>query len=352
MIKFFRKIRYKLIENSKMSRYFKYAIGEIILVVIGILLALQFNNWNEARKRQLELDKLLYDIEEDLIVNYKQANAVLRFYKKQDSIAKRIAAKELTERDYRENYGLNYFVANWDYYVPNEKNVIQFVEAEKIVDLKYKPILDAAKKLQLYRSILDDTFSNLEQNIDESVDILSSRTWFVKNDSISYRQRLDYMLEDPEYEVMVLKYWIMVQNHYDKISRYRAQTMATLASIKMIRDNYDTLQLNAMFNSLGMQQYVVYKCDVNPSELKHLRDLRSSALYGNLSEVDIHLILTNNKGQHVNDFRIPPKTFQTIPGSEYFGIDGDNNLLVNHIDNNGDCITKYGGSDNGYLIIE
>ena len=210
MIKFLRKIRFELINKNMNTKYFKYAIGEIILVVIGILLALQFNNWNEARKRQLELDKLLYDIEEDLIVNYKQANAVLRFYKKQDSIAKRIAAKELTERDYRENYSLNYFVANWDYYVPNEKNVIQFVEAEKIIDLKYKPILDAAKKLQLYRSILDDTFSNLEQNIDESVDILTSRTWFVKNDSISYRQRLDYMLEDPEYEVMVLKYWIMV----------------------------------------------------------------------------------------------------------------------------------------------
>ena len=46
MIKFFRKIRRKLISESKTGTYLKYAIGEIILVVIGILIALQINNWN------------------------------------------------------------------------------------------------------------------------------------------------------------------------------------------------------------------------------------------------------------------------------------------------------------------
>jgi len=54
MIKFFRNIRQKLItENQtviKNTNYFKYAIGEIVLVVIGILIALQINNWNEQRK--------------------------------------------------------------------------------------------------------------------------------------------------------------------------------------------------------------------------------------------------------------------------------------------------------------
>ena len=50
MIKFFRKIRQNLLMENKISKYFKYAIGEIILVVIGILIALQINNWNENRK--------------------------------------------------------------------------------------------------------------------------------------------------------------------------------------------------------------------------------------------------------------------------------------------------------------
>lgn len=51
MIKFFRKIRQNLLSDSNNGKYFKYAIGEIILVVIGILIALQINNWNENRKK-------------------------------------------------------------------------------------------------------------------------------------------------------------------------------------------------------------------------------------------------------------------------------------------------------------
>ena len=54
MIKFFRKIRYDLMEKNKTGKYFKYAIGEIILVVIGILIALSINNWNSKRIEKRE----------------------------------------------------------------------------------------------------------------------------------------------------------------------------------------------------------------------------------------------------------------------------------------------------------
>ncbi|MEH6514960.1 MAG: hypothetical protein V7670_17480 [Maribacter arcticus] len=49
MINFFRKIRQRLLTENKFSKYMLYAIGEVILVMIGILLALQVNNWNETR---------------------------------------------------------------------------------------------------------------------------------------------------------------------------------------------------------------------------------------------------------------------------------------------------------------
>ena len=59
MIKFFRKIRYTLMETGKTGKYFKYAIGEIILVVIGILIALQINTWKENQKlKSLEIETL------------------------------------------------------------------------------------------------------------------------------------------------------------------------------------------------------------------------------------------------------------------------------------------------------
>lgn len=60
MIKFFRRIRQKLLEENRFSKYLLYAIGEIILVVIGILIALQINNWNLTEQdRKTEKENLL-----------------------------------------------------------------------------------------------------------------------------------------------------------------------------------------------------------------------------------------------------------------------------------------------------
>lgn len=66
MIKFFRKIRYDLMEQNKTGKYFKYAIGEIVLVVIGILIALSINNWNEARKIKKQEVVYLNNFKSDL----------------------------------------------------------------------------------------------------------------------------------------------------------------------------------------------------------------------------------------------------------------------------------------------
>lgn len=81
MIKFFRHIRKSLLEQNKMGKYFKYAIGEIILVVIGILIALGINNWNEKRKNKNEEKITLIKINENLTTDLSQ----FLYYKKQFS---------------------------------------------------------------------------------------------------------------------------------------------------------------------------------------------------------------------------------------------------------------------------
>tara|TARA_R110001592_G_scaffold13470_3_gene61734 strand:+ start:2562 stop:3026 length:465 start_codon:yes stop_codon:yes gene_type:complete len=77
LIKFFRKIRQKLIIENKTSKYFKYAIGEIFLVVIGILIALQINTWNENRKAASEEIKILNALKEDFKVSKDRIKATM-----------------------------------------------------------------------------------------------------------------------------------------------------------------------------------------------------------------------------------------------------------------------------------
>jgi len=71
MVKFFRKIRQKLLSENKFIKYLLYAIGEIVLVVIGILIALQINTWNEVRKERNIEQKLLLEYKAELDYNYK-----------------------------------------------------------------------------------------------------------------------------------------------------------------------------------------------------------------------------------------------------------------------------------------
>ncbi len=77
MIKFFRKIRQRLLSENKFSKYLLYAIGEIILVVIGILIALQINNWNEGKKSQAKEHFVLSEIKSDLDLNIKSLNGIV-----------------------------------------------------------------------------------------------------------------------------------------------------------------------------------------------------------------------------------------------------------------------------------
>jgi len=72
MIKFFRKIRQKLLSENKFSKYLLYAIGEIILVVIGILIALQINNWNEKQKDFAKEQSILKQLNGEYQSNLKQ----------------------------------------------------------------------------------------------------------------------------------------------------------------------------------------------------------------------------------------------------------------------------------------
>lgn len=72
MATFFRKIRLRLFEAGKIGRYLKYAVGEIILVVIGILIALQINNWNTQRHLNKEEQAILKNLKSEFSYNQQE----------------------------------------------------------------------------------------------------------------------------------------------------------------------------------------------------------------------------------------------------------------------------------------
>ena len=75
MLRLFRHIRQRLVLEGKGSRYFGYAVGEIVLIVVGILIAIQISNWNEGRLDRLKEVEYL----QNLLVEMKEAKAEFNY---------------------------------------------------------------------------------------------------------------------------------------------------------------------------------------------------------------------------------------------------------------------------------
>ena len=85
MINLFRNIRQNLLNEGKTSKYFKYAIGEIVLVVIGILIALSINTWNENQKQKKQLDAIYTTVQQNLKTDLDNIKIPIDFYETLDS---------------------------------------------------------------------------------------------------------------------------------------------------------------------------------------------------------------------------------------------------------------------------
>lgn len=112
MISFFRKIRQKLLQQNRVTRYLVYALGEIVLVTIGILIALQINTWNEQRKDTNREKLILQSLHSEFIGNKEKIQAsielheailgttkeLMKLFKQPDSILKTYNLDSLMER--------------------------------------------------------------------------------------------------------------------------------------------------------------------------------------------------------------------------------------------------------------
>jgi len=101
-------------EKNKTGKYLKYAIGEVILVVIGILIALSINNWNEVRKQRIEEIGLLRDLKTDFEIKTKQLQKEYEISKKLNAKTIRFIMSQLNHQE--ETFDLKDYLYFGDYY--------------------------------------------------------------------------------------------------------------------------------------------------------------------------------------------------------------------------------------------
>ena len=161
MIKYFRKIRQNLLSEGKTGKYFKYAIGEIVLVVIGILIALYINNWNEERKQNIVEKEFINGIKVDLIQDKDYINLIIEQSVRKDSLYN-IFSRDLyhmydTNRPLLDSLLSEYFASQRTFY-PISGSFQSAISGNEISKFKNKDFSNTVTKLynSIYARLMDN----------------------------------------------------------------------------------------------------------------------------------------------------------------------------------------------------
>tara|TARA_R110001606_G_scaffold388375_1_gene553643 strand:- start:1328 stop:2371 length:1044 start_codon:yes stop_codon:yes gene_type:complete len=180
MIKFFRKIRQNLLLENKTGKYLKYAIGEIALVVIGILIALQINNWNEERQNHNNTISIFKDIQEDLLNDIRETDRFLKLYaNKQDSISLKIIKGEYNQKDYLDSLNSNLpYIGTFDYPLVISEQSFSAL-SKNIIPSTYKTIIKDLNSLYVEdKHFLNQELEELKSFTYNFQENLFNKHWF------------------------------------------------------------------------------------------------------------------------------------------------------------------------------
>ncbi|MCA0932433.1 hypothetical protein LCM02_08220 [Lutimonas saemankumensis] len=148
MINFFRRIRHKLIQESQFFKYLKYAIGEIILVVIGILIAFQVDTWNEDRKSQERVRLLFSQVQKELLYNISRTNYAIDSYVNLDSVFYNVIKGKATYRDYESDSRYSRLITHINVDVEAQESAFkQLIESNESFNSKQDDLLNQLRNL-------------------------------------------------------------------------------------------------------------------------------------------------------------------------------------------------------------
>ena len=166
MINFFRKKRKILANDNKVIKYTRYAIGEIILVVIGILIALQINNWNENRKNKIIENTYIENIKTDLIINLVSLE---KFIAKREETVKSVGfiLEFFNEQRPLDINEFNFYcltVMDWNPFEQHDNTYQELLNSGKLSILTNKTIKDSLQNMQTSFKSIQFIESEMEED--------------------------------------------------------------------------------------------------------------------------------------------------------------------------------------------
>lgn len=218
VIKAFRKIRWRLASDNKMLKYLKYAVGEIFLIVIGILIALHLNNQNQQRQTEERIDLLLNEVLVELDDFINQSARVLNFYRNKQQLYELILTDKLSYDDYaNRTYPALTTATTW-YSISRKKRIgyENLTQEINTIPARYKPIMHQLQSL--YGGRFNDRYGEMvedisNQNIRKRVD---NYEWYaLPVADHNNEDMIEFMLHDYRYKSEV-KHYAVITGYYTR----------------------------------------------------------------------------------------------------------------------------------------
>jgi len=211
MIKFFRRIRQQLLTDNKFSKYLLYAIGEIVLVVIGILIALQINNNNEVRKQREQELHYLENLKTDLILNIAEMDRYITTRNSRiesaNYVLEHFEGKPLTDLNAFAFHTTNIYI--WQKFTQQDNTFQELVNSGNLALISNDSIKDGLLNLQaLYKKL--------------------------KNEEEHFRYDAEVLLYEPSYAVLDLN--PIVKNFTYQVTEGQAGE-----DVELPRENYEAM---------------------------------------------------------------------------------------------------------------
>lgn len=235
MNKIFRKIRLKSLKETKNIAYIKYAIGEIVLVVIGILIALQINNWNENRKQDNELKNILQTIHKDLKIDTTLARITIDYYKEVEDNSEKIINNEINKDNYKDYPYVRALASRYRPYVIQTKGFEMVKDFSSKNEMKNDSIfINISQFYTPFKQLFEDSNEFIKNEILKNIETYKKYDWFIDwSQGKSNDDMITYFTESKEYKIQVAAHNLLtVKNHLMFVTSYRYNALEIMKLIE------------------------------------------------------------------------------------------------------------------------
>jgi len=256
-------------DNNRPLKYMRYAIGEIVLVVIGILIALQINNWNETQKSKRKIIQLLEDVQNELILNINQANNIIAICRNRDMHMYNINNRIYTIEDYKEERRLTKTIQYEAYFSIIDNAFNNLIEAGDNNLQEFQLVINDLKNLYVaQKNEIESTNQDEKRMVYDFMNYLRDtkdwysiwNLWYYANNNYT-DEVYNYFISDPSYFNFASDYTVIAtQQKFEQTHFFRAKAIESYKSIDKIlikeKRNHVIISPMPAYNAIDYNHFV------------------------------------------------------------------------------------------------